>query len=278
MGTEKPAPGPDRAEGRSPERRPPPRGPWRAIPEALLEDPKLEGCGSDARLLLLVLRVRCRYGLASLRPLDARLREDTRLTPKRLSTAKTELQRSGLVEFEGSMVWVHGALGDDPVANPRDVKHRRAVAAYLAGLPQLSIVERFRVAHRSPWLTDMGALAGVTEGPSQGLASTRPIPRPKPDQDEAEAPRPPASGPSEAELETEERNGARTPGRGPVEPAPARLSLLEEARKIGIPPPANLAEVAPARETEYRRKREEFRQAVRQAAGKGSSENRPEGT
>lgn len=142
------------------------RGTYRGIFTALLDDPDYQRLSSDARLVLLTLRLCSQAGVAVIfRLYPAVVAEQTGLTVAAVERALAELEKlpspeRPWIHREGGVVWVRNGLRHDPNVSVGYDKHRTAILRAVAGLPRLSIVRKFCRYYDLGW---------PIERPSKGL-------------------------------------------------------------------------------------------------------------
>lgn len=125
------------------------RGVYRGIFSAMLDDPDYQRLTSDARLVLLTLRLCAQAGAAAIfRFYPTVLAEQAGLEIERVEKALIELSSSpssaeSWVVREGPIVWVRNGLRYDPNLRLADPKHRKSVERAVQALPRLDIVASF---------------------------------------------------------------------------------------------------------------------------------------
>lgn len=125
------------------------RGVYRGIFSSLIDDPDYQKLSSDARLVLLTLRLSAQAGAAAIfRVYVAVLAEQTGLESRDVEKALAELATSPSSEKpwvvqEGPVVWVRNALRYDPNIRLADPKHVKSIERAVAALPRLAIVANF---------------------------------------------------------------------------------------------------------------------------------------
>jgi hypothetical protein len=125
------------------------RGVYRGIFSSLIDDPDYQRLSSDARLVLLTLRLSAQAGAAAIfRVYIAVLAEQTGLQACDVEKALGELACSPSIERpwiyqEGPVVWVRNALRYDPNIRLADPKHAKSIERAVAALPRLAIVASF---------------------------------------------------------------------------------------------------------------------------------------
>lgn len=125
------------------------RGVYRGLFSSLIDDPDYQQLSSDARLVLLTLRLCAQAGAAAIfRVYLAMIAEQTGLEPRDVEKALLELASSPSSEKpwihqDGPIVWVRNALRYDPHLRLADAKHRKSVERAVSALPNLPIVAKF---------------------------------------------------------------------------------------------------------------------------------------
>lgn len=158
------------------------RGSYRSVPVVLLNGPDFQRLPRDARFVFLALKLN--FGVVGIEvwypaELVARLSAQTGISSGGVQDALDTLQAGGWIEREANVVWVVGQLEHDPHVKLADKKHRKMVQTQIDGLPRLTIVSRFVLAHPE-WFTADGSPSGAptealrraNEGPSKGHRST----------------------------------------------------------------------------------------------------------
>jgi hypothetical protein len=171
------------------------RGEWRSIPTVLVDEPAFQALSSDARLLLLILRLTCgASGIACIPGLAVVLEERSGIHPDDVGPALQELEYAQFIRRERNVVWVVEVLATEPNLRVTDAKHRKGIRGHIAGLPALGVVRAFVDRYREwfqasdgPWgslgwlFPELGrerfqspeALRRDLEGSSEGLRSRK---------------------------------------------------------------------------------------------------------
>lgn len=160
-----------------------PRGHYRAIFTALLEDPHFLRLSSSARLLLLTLRLSEEAGPGCIwrfyrEPFAVR----TGLQDGAFETAFEELRTNPsahrpwiFFDAQDGVLWIRNGLRWDPSLNLADLKHRRAVETVLSGLPPSPLIRQFRRYYHLP-----RPFEGPPKAPPRAMGSSSSTPTPTP--------------------------------------------------------------------------------------------------
>lgn len=120
------------------------RGIYRGVYSALLDDSDYQRLTSNARLVLLSIRISKYAGLGSIfvyyRGVIA---VQTGLTGRQVDAALDELAAHRWIEREGAVIWIRNGLRYDPNIHLANSKHRQAVEKMLHELPKLKIVLKY---------------------------------------------------------------------------------------------------------------------------------------
>jgi hypothetical protein len=125
----------------------PPKREYRALPRDLPDREPFASLPSNAKLLLIMLRLTLGpAGIALVPPkrFAATFGEQTGLGAADLKRAVRELCGAKELEIEGSIVWNIEQLADDPLLSDENPKHRVRITRELAKVPSQPIVARFR--------------------------------------------------------------------------------------------------------------------------------------
>jgi len=154
------------------------RGTYRGVYTILIDHPDYQRLTSNARLVLLTLRLCSQAGVAVIfRMYPAMLAEQTGLTVAEVEAALGELEKSPSAERpwifrEAGVVWVRNGLRHDPNVSVGYDKHRKAIVRAVAGLPRLGIVRKFCRYYDLGWPIDR---VGKGPGnPTEGVAPPTP--------------------------------------------------------------------------------------------------------
>lgn len=156
------------------------RGEYRSIYVALYDGPEFQALPSDARWLLVTMRLTMgATGIAAVTAFTGVYAEHTGMDLDRVRAAAAELVAAGWVETERNVWWVVRALEFEPGLEVRDSKHRIHVRNHVASLPRLAIVTRFKARYAAWWegaVPSALSTSSASEGPSMPLRSTQPEP------------------------------------------------------------------------------------------------------
>lgn len=180
------------------------RGSYRSIPNALLSGPQFRALPERARWIFVVLKLNISAaGIAVWYPdeLVVRLTSESGASADQVRLTLDILEHEGWIQRADNVIWVVDHLTHDPHLTDKDVKHRKNVARYVAGLPHTALVRAF-IAHHPTWfMPDEAASTGLGwafEGPSKGVKRVRKGP--------SKALQRPFEGPSKHEDEDEDED------------------------------------------------------------------------
>lgn len=127
-----------------PDSRKPKRGVFRAVYSSLLDDPDYHALPTDARLLLLTLRLCRDAGPAAIfRYYPGKLAIQSGLSERAVVRGLDCLATHGWIAYRYPIVWVRNGLRYDPSVSLANPKHVTYVTRVLEELPNSEIVRRF---------------------------------------------------------------------------------------------------------------------------------------
>lgn len=119
------------------------RGSYRAIRTVLIDGPDYQALSSDARLVLLTLKLN--LGPAAIDVLYPGVIEaQTGLSSVSVDGALTELEQRDWLRRERNVMWVVEGLRHEPSRSLKNANHLQEIDAHLSALPRLSVVDAFR--------------------------------------------------------------------------------------------------------------------------------------
>jgi hypothetical protein len=192
------------------------RGTYRGIFSAMVDDPDFQALSPQARHVFLTLRVSPQLGPAGIFRYYPAVQ--TGLDGDELAKALTELEAHFWVVREGPILWLRNALLHDPSIRLSDMKHRKTVEKWVAGLPKLGIVLTFCEYYK---------ITRPFEGPTKALR------RPCAQESESETE---SGSESQSKSEPESEPEVEPLRSGGMPPAPPRVSLSVDSDWINSNP------------------------------------------
>lgn len=126
------------------------RGTYRSVKVVLLDGPDYRQLSERSRHVFLTLKLTFGPSGIEVREPEAlphELAAKTGIPSDAVRGCLEDLERAGWIEREGNVVWILGQLHHDPGMVDSNPKHRKGIQSHVGGLPRLSIVRRFVVAH-----------------------------------------------------------------------------------------------------------------------------------
>lgn len=119
------------------------RGSYRAIHTVLLDGPDYQALTPHAKLVFLTLKLNLGpTGIDVLYP--AVVEAQTGLSADQVALAMDMLEHTGWIRRERNLVWIVEGLRYEPSRALSNQNHRTEIAAHLASLPRLAIIDAFR--------------------------------------------------------------------------------------------------------------------------------------
>ena len=118
------------------------RGSYRSIYTVLLDDPDYQDLSSEARHLLLALRIGGNQP-GIFRIYWSVYEERTGYDKKTIEKARDELIKKGYIETDKTLVWIRNALKSDPGFSYKDSKKVKGIRNIILGLPKTGIIDKF---------------------------------------------------------------------------------------------------------------------------------------
>jgi hypothetical protein len=154
------------------------RGEYRGIYVVIVDGPNFQTLTPDGKLVWYTLKLGLGpYGIDAIAGASAALAERTGLSLGQAEAALAELEHEGWIERERSLLWLVRGLEFEPSLSPSHPNHREGLRKHLAGLPNLTLKQRFRARYAewfpsevspSPKVSGNGLATG-SGGPAEAL-------------------------------------------------------------------------------------------------------------
>lgn len=149
------------------------RGNYRPIHSVLIDEPEYQHLTAAAKLVFLTLKIQLGpSGICVVRAATHTLADQTGYSAEEVAQVLEELVASERIRIERNVVEIVGGLDDEPSMAVSNRNHRKAIVRHLDGLPNLSIVRRFKELHANWFLpiTSVGQEA-ILDPPSMALST-----------------------------------------------------------------------------------------------------------
>ena len=147
------------------------RGYYVGIYSALIDNPGWQELSGNAALVFYTLKMSTRLEGIGVFYNDRRFQAQARISADQIDEGLEELEEKGWIEREANILWVVHGLLYDPHLSSNNGTQRVSVQRYVASLPGLDIVERYREFY-ADWFSD---------APPNLRPRSKPKPKPKPE-------------------------------------------------------------------------------------------------
>ena len=120
------------------------RGYYVGIYSALIDNPGWQELSGDAALVFYTLKMSMRLEGIGVFYNDTRFQAQSRISAEQIDEVLDELEEKGWIERQANILWVVHGLKYDPHLSSNNSPNRVSVQRYIASLPGLEIVGRYR--------------------------------------------------------------------------------------------------------------------------------------